>query len=404
MNNFNFSTRLLLNCAGVDITTISQCTPSEVRKYTIMGGCVLIPSILGLFSGGYTMFLITESLWSAVCFAPAWSWVIFTLDRAVVSNTRPGRISFGVIGRMFLAVIIAFSISEPLTLRIFKDAIEDKRVELLSQKEDAATAKIDQQINDINSISQQEKTKVEQLNTSYIQEVDGTGGSKVPYRGPIAEIKWQAYQKGLNDFNVNEMKRQSQLTSLQRDRQNKVNQVEKVDAKGFLGNLRILGRLMDEDSHVWWCVWLVRLLFLCIELIPVFIKLGSPSDKDLYNKMKDMNDNDCLMLQTELCGEKREASKLEQILLIQEKKNNIQYQLTKGIMNAKGKQYELFLDEIKYAMEQKLKAQDEIIERVSDSELRNQMLKQINEAYNNYTKTLESLMSNDANGEYSKAA
>jgi hypothetical protein len=115
MNKFNFITRFLLIYAGADINTMSQCTSSEVPKYTIMGTCVLIPSILGLFSGGYTMYLVTASLWAAVLFAPVWSWVIFTLDRAVIANTRPGKVSFGVAGRIFLAVVIAFTISEQLT-------------------------------------------------------------------------------------------------------------------------------------------------------------------------------------------------------------------------------------------------------------------------------------------------
>jgi hypothetical protein len=392
MNNFDALTRFLLTCAGADLDTMALCTSSEVNKYRIMGTCVLIPSVLALFSGGYTMYLVSGTLIMAFVFAPIWSFVIFTLDRAVVSTTRPGKVSLGVLSRIFLAVVIAFTISEPVILRIFSDAIEDKRVTILNEKQINATSGLENRIAASKQESKNEKGQLDELNHSYIQEVDGTGGSKTPYRGPIAEVKWQAYQKAQKDFDQNELIRANDLKSLEAEKADKLRIVSDKDAKGFLGNMRILGRLMDEDSHVLWCVWMVRMLFLCIELVPVFIKMGTSSDMDPYGTMKDMNDRNQEAVQKELVEAKSSIIKTKQLLLMQVEKYQIAFEDTKAAMNSSTRTYEFFLEKIKTASEQKMKAQLNLIEKVKDETLRAVLMGQIDQAYDSYIQTLEALI------------
>jgi hypothetical protein len=392
MNNFNFITKFLLTCAGADHSVMAQCTPSEVRKYKIMGTCVLIPAALALFSGGYAMYLISGSEILSFMFAPVWGLIIFTLDRAVVASTRPGRVSLGVVGRIFLSVVIAFTISEPVVLRLFSDAIEDKRISIVDEKQSAATSKFDDNISTLESESAAEKNKVDALNQSYIQEVDGTGGSRVAYRGPIAEVKWQAYQKALGDYNKNEAKRNAELSKLGADRTNKLQLVSDKDAKGFLGNMIILGRLANENGVVMWSTWLIRLLFLCIELIPVFIKLGSSADVGLYDKLKDMNDTTCFGVQETLVKEKATIMAIEQSILMQEQKNHLMFQQTKGLMNSKTKDYEYFLEKVKFAMEQQMKMKLQLIDKVKDDNAREELIGQVSRIYEGYVATLESLV------------
>jgi uncharacterized protein DUF4407 len=392
MNNFDLLTKFLLNCAGADHSTMAQCTSSEVRKYKIMGTCVLIPAVLALFSGGYAMYLISQSETLAYLFAPVWGLIIFTLDRAVVSTTRPGKVSLGVVGRIFLSIIIAFTISEPIVLRLFSDSIEDKRISIIDEKQTAATSQFDNQILKLKSESVEEKTKLDVLSRSYVQEVDGTGGSRVAYRGPIAEVKYQTYQKALSDYNKNEDNRNAELSKLGTERKHKLQLVSDKDAKGFLGNMRILGRLSDEDPHVMWSTWLIRLLFLCIELIPVFIKLGNSADYGLFDKLKDMNDETCFGLQKMLVEEKRDVMKIEQSILLQEQKSALMFQQIKGLMNSKLKDYEYFLDKIKYAMEQQLKLKIQLIEKIKDEDARTELINQVTRIYEGYVATLESMV------------
>lgn len=392
MNNFNYITKFLLMCAGADLTTMAQCTPSEVNKYRIMGTCVLIPTMLALFSGGYTMYLISGSLVIACLFAPVWSLVIFILDRAVVFSTRPGKLSLAVIARMCLAVVIAFTISEPVILKLFSDAIEDKRLVIVDDKQHKATVGIDEQLAVLKNESQTEKLNLDNLNRSYIQEVDGTGGSGVPFSGPIAAVKLNAYQNAQAEFDKNELLRSKEVQLLTVNKTAKLALVKDKDAKGFLGNMKILGNLMDEDSHVWWCVWMVRLLFLAIELVPVMIKLGNASDFELYIRLKDMNDRNQETLQNELVEAKTSVSKLAQLLLIEIEKYRLQLENTKAAMNSSLRTYEFFLEKIRYASEQKMKSQLSIIEKVKDEKLRATLIDQVDQAYNGYIATLESLI------------
>ena len=392
MNNFNYITKFLLTCAGSDYATMAQCTSTELRKYKIMGTCVLIPALLALFSGGYAMYLISGSGIFSYIFAPCWGWIIFTLDRAVVSSIRPGNVSLGAIGRVFLSIVIAFTISEPVILRLFSDAIEDKRVSIISEKQNDAGAKYDLQIAKLENQSKDEKSKVDALNKSYIEEVDGTGGSRVAYRGPIAEIKWQAFQAASNDFNASEEKRNAELSKLTNEKSNKLQVVIDKDAHGFLGNLRILGKLSDEDSHVMWSIWLMRLLFLCIELIPVFIKLGSSADVGLYDKIKDLNDDTSFGVQQTLVKEKGEIIKVEQAILMQDRKNSLMFQQIKDIMNSKSRDYEYFLDKVRMAMEEQIRIKQLIYKEVKDESLRETFINQVSRIYESYVETLEALV------------
>lgn len=392
MNNMNFITRFLLACAGVDCQTIMQTTSSEINKYKIMGTCVLLPAMMALFSGFYAMYLISQSLWISLIFAPFWAMIIFVLDRAVVSGTRPGRFSLGVLGRIALAIIIAFTISEPIILRLFNDTIEDKRVFVISEKQEQVSTEFDEQIEKIRNHSNEENMKVDGLQTSYIQEVDGTGGSKVAYRGPIAIIKENVYLKALEVYEQNELERQQKISSLEKKRADKRQIVADKDANGFLGNMMILGQLGEENSTVWCSTWLIRLLFLCIELIPILIKLGYSKDKDLYHKTQDMNDEVCIELQRSLSEESKEFKRIEYCVAIEAGKERLLSQSIKNTLDCKLKDYEYFIEKISITKDKHLKLVAHITEKVEDGSFKEKLLTQLSNIYDGYVDTLETLV------------
>lgn len=392
MNNTNFITRFLLACAGVDHQTMMQTTSSEINKYKIMGTCVLLPALIAIFSGYYAMHLISQNLLISCVFALFWAIVIFVLDRAVVSGTRPGQFSLGVLGRIVLAVIIAFTISEPVILRLFNDSIEEKRVFSISEKQTLISAELDEQIKAIKNQSNVEKEEVDNLHTSYIQEVDGTGGSKVAHRGPIAKIKEEAYLKAMEDFEQNELARKESISSLETQKAGKRQLVSDKDANGFLGNMVILGQLGKENSTVWWATWFIRLLFLCIELIPILIKLGYSKDKNLYHNIQDMNDDACLELQQSLSGEWKELKRMEYSVAIEADKERLLSQSIKNVLDWKLKDYEYFIEKISIAKDKHLKLVAHITEKVEEGTFKESLLAQLSNIYDGYIKTLETLV------------
>lgn len=392
MKKFGIITRMLLVCAGVDQQTMAQCTSSEVSRYKIMGSCVLLPTFLALFSGGYAMDLISKNSMFALLFAPCWALILFILDRAVVSTTRPGKMSWGIGGRIFLSLVIAFTISEPVILRLFSDTIEDRRTVVIAKKQSLATDDLKKQVSVLRQISIDEYEKVEAKNQAYIQEVDGTGGSKIPYRGPIAKVKWQAYENALKNYTNNDSLRKAEIAMIEQKIANKEQEVYKKDANGFLGNMMLLGELASENSQVWWCIWIIRLLFLCIELIPILIKMGSAKTIELYYEVMDINDKICADIQALLSEERRDVMRLEQSILLEKRRHELISQEIRFTMEFKLKDYDYFMEKVRYAMEQQLKLKAYVVEKVNDEDFREELLKQLSEIYEGYMITLNSLM------------
>ena len=63
---------LLLRCAGVSVDNLRQCPENELNRYRLLGLAVLVPALLGIFSGGYAIYLAFESLPMAVALGLLW--------------------------------------------------------------------------------------------------------------------------------------------------------------------------------------------------------------------------------------------------------------------------------------------------------------------------------------------
>ena len=392
MNRLSIFTKFLLMCAGVDCATMGQATSSEVNKYKIIGTCVLIPALIAVFSGFYAAFLVSKSLLIAAIFAPCWAFVIYVLDRAVVSGTRPGHFSFGVFGRIMLAVVIAFTLSEPFIIKVFEDAIEERQLFVIKEKQSVFSTEYDVRIEELEKQSQIERTKVEELQTSFIGETDGTSGSKVPNRGPIADIKEAAYLKALNDFNQNEAERKNEISILRVEKNEKHQLVKDKAANGLLGNMIILSQLSDEQPLVLASSWFLRLFFLCLELIPILVKLSFSKDSDLYNKLVDFNNETCLKLQFVLQDFWMGLRKKEQEVLIEESTLRLTSQNIENVLTWKLKDYDKFLESITIVKTKHLKLAAYITEKVDDVAFKKQLLAQLSGIYNSYMETLDSLV------------
>lgn len=392
MEKFGIITKSLLTCAGIDLSTMAQCTSSETNRYKIIGACVLLPAFLGLFSGGCAMYLISKNYLFSLLFAPCWSIIIFILDRAVIASTKPGELSWGIIGRIFLSIVIAFTISEPVILSLFSDAIESERITIVREKQDAAVFDYKKQIAALDELSKNELTIVRNLERAYIQEVDGTGGSKTPYRGTIAKIKEKAYQNALKTFNKNDSLRNQKIATIELYMKNKEQEVSEKDADGFLGNMMILGKMSKENNIVFWSIWLMRLLFFCIELIPILIKIGSSHKFELYYEILDNNDRNCSAIQAIINKIKLENMILEEKVKSTEKRLELLSQEIELIIQSEVKDYNYFIDKISYLIERQPKVESSIIEMAINDIIKNELLTQASAICKNYMITLQKLI------------
>lgn len=170
--------KLFWKAAGGDQFILSQSTYSDQIKYFCLGGIVVATAIMAGLSGGYAFYTIfkpkasdVSELWEktgganginnlqgftestdigttliALAFGLVWGLIIYNIDRFIVTSTGTGdgseAITWGelksALPRIIMGCIIAISISKPLEIRILKGEIDAKlQVKQERLKEDA---------------------------------------------------------------------------------------------------------------------------------------------------------------------------------------------------------------------------------------------------------------------------
>lgn len=116
-------------CVGVE-EDVMDWSPSERAKYTGLGIIVLNIGCLAAFAMLTALSkIVSAPILALLPFALAWGWLIFSVDRWLIASTHGVR---GVnrvlvfLPRVLLAVLLAFTIAEPLTLRIFQNTLDSK--------------------------------------------------------------------------------------------------------------------------------------------------------------------------------------------------------------------------------------------------------------------------------------
>lgn len=114
-------------CAGIK-EDVMDWSPAERAKYTGLGIIVLNTGCLAAFA----MFtalgkIVAAPALALVPVALIWGWVIFSVDRWLIASThgvRGMRRVLIFVPRLVLAILLAFTIAEPLTLRIFQNTLD----------------------------------------------------------------------------------------------------------------------------------------------------------------------------------------------------------------------------------------------------------------------------------------
>jgi hypothetical protein len=398
MKNMNFFTRLLCGCAGCDIITLKQCSSAEIKKMAIIGSCVIITPMLGIASGTFAMLTFSKNLSVSFGFGLLWGFIIFLIERAVVSNTRPGELNLGVLARLLLALIFAMVIAVPMELKVFEDAIKEKLVNNLTGNEKSINAVYSSQIEKINGDIDAAKAKLDALRLSYIGEVDGTSGSLVPYRGPIAKEKEKLWRQEADYVEMFTVKKQKEIDLLNKQRDAKINVIGEAQAQGFLGQMRALGELSNEDKTVFWGIWLIRLFFLSIELIPIFIKLSSGKSGEAYYEISKQNALMAMCVNSQMEQVRAEEMVKQQRAMVNKELLELQFTEEKAVMDDAQKRSDFYMSHLKKASDRKLQTQQYIYITVKDEPLRNHLMDQIEEIYENFQITLQRLVNRNHTG------
>ena len=287
-------------CAGAHQDLLKQF-PSEHAKYSGLGGVLLATFVLASLSAGYAVFTVFgDWLWT-IAFGIVWGLIIFNFDRFLVSTMRKYGISkrkqlWMAVPRLLLALLIGFTIARPLELKIFEKEINVKMTENLHKKiqlNDSLLARENDAVMNAATVERQRLTdrklaiesELSNLQTAYMQEADGTGGSQQRGIDRLTHLKRDAYERAKNQFAPEQRLVDQQIatqdsilsnakTNLEQKRKNY--ELSAISNMGFLERNKALADLSREENSVFWSCLLVSLLIILIEIGPVLSKLIMP--------------------------------------------------------------------------------------------------------------------------------
>jgi hypothetical protein len=115
--------------SGAEISILKDC-PTDYNRQAGIGFTIFMTTLLAFFSGSYAGYYFAESYFSAIIFGTIWASLIFSIDRSMVVTLKkdPTKTNQNFwpafLSRAVLAILIAFIISIPLELLIFKENID----------------------------------------------------------------------------------------------------------------------------------------------------------------------------------------------------------------------------------------------------------------------------------------
>jgi hypothetical protein len=320
--------KFLWNCAGADAQILKYSSHSDHVKYAGIGGVVLATGVLAALSMGFAMHTIFESWYVTVPVSLVWALIVFNLDRFIVSSTGKGdgkdSISWSEFGnaipRLLMAILLGLTISAPLETFIFKNEIERewklsmdklalaKKYEI-QQEEDSKNAQNEKNLSEKKSQVEVQRKIYEDAKLVFNKEMDGGAGTRG--YGTEAKIK----EGKMKDEEAKLLVLETEMKALENK---KIGNEDKIKAKqdsavakiknekpGFLDEIMMLEKLSAHGKEVekynavtnsieetkdpktgktvaakeeiygaaFWPIWLVRLLFMIIEIAPVILKL-----------------------------------------------------------------------------------------------------------------------------------
>ena len=281
-------------CSGADKPLLEGCSEGEQTKFVGIGATVFFTAVMAFIASAYALFTVFDSIYPALLFGIVWGFLIFNLDRFIVSTIRK-RDNFAseflqASPRILLAIIIAIVISKPLEIKIFEKEIntvllKEKNAMALNNKKEVANyfqSDLDKNKTEMDSLKSEIAKKEKEVNglyETYITEAEGTKGTMKLGKGPVFKEKIAKHdlsKKELDTIRKNNLAKIALLEkgtkTLQTDLDKKVTDTQPI-IDGFDG---LMARINALDKLPWLPSFFIMLLFLAIETSPIIAKLLSP--------------------------------------------------------------------------------------------------------------------------------
>jgi Domain of unknown function (DUF4407) len=296
--------RFFILCSGADRDLLSTCSEGEQTKYVGIGATVFFTAIMAFLASSYALFTVFDNYPAAMAFGVVWAFLIFNLDRFIVSTIRKRDRLWNeflqATPRIILAMIIAIVISKPLEIKIFEKEIntvllkEKNQLAMANKKQVSDYFKSDLDKNKAESdslklaITKKEK-EVNAYYETYIAEAEGTSGTKKLGKGPVFKEKIAKHDLAKKEFDTLQKTNLAKIADLDKkaktlkaDLDKKVTETQPIidSFDGLMARINALGKLPALPSLF------IMLLFLAIETSPIIAKMLSPKGEYDY-KLED---------------------------------------------------------------------------------------------------------------------
>ena len=113
--------------SGAGTETLESCPNWEQRKYVAYGATLLVPCLFAFIACAYALSTVCSNYFIIFPVALVWSFIVLTIDRALIVSYRPYLSFIRKVGQFTLRIVVAFlmglTIAHPLVLLLFRDTI-----------------------------------------------------------------------------------------------------------------------------------------------------------------------------------------------------------------------------------------------------------------------------------------
>jgi hypothetical protein len=305
--------RLFWRAAGADRYILERSTYSDQVKYVCLGGIIVATGLMAGLAGGYALYTIFEprgnaldsfktvgdisgdydpvhipTMIIAIIFGIIWGLIIFNIDRFIVTSTGKGdgteaitrKELVGALPRIIMGAIIALTISKPVEIRMFKTEIDVKLQEKQIEQQQAYKAKTDslfnaeiakkdKAIDAFNARLQAIRLRHADLEKQYIDE------ARIVTVGPRAlavKAQMESVETEMKDLesNAEYLRIKQEKDVIEKEREAALAKSKKVASglDGLLERIKIAHEVAGFTISMF-----ITLLFMAIELTPIFFKL-----------------------------------------------------------------------------------------------------------------------------------
>ena len=178
--------------SGAGTETLERCPNWEQRKYVAFGATVLVPCAFAFIACAYALSTITDDPKVIYPVAGVWSFIILTIDRALLAGYRPYLSFFRKLSqfslRLVVAVLMGITIAHPLVLLLFRDTISSviekdraAEIEIVRSGFDEEKQKVRDRIGSLEAaLTSQRERWNESFQAKFILQDNQDAGSAIP--------------------------------------------------------------------------------------------------------------------------------------------------------------------------------------------------------------------------------